>query len=154
MIRGEASNSTDLKIIANNDKELASAVDTSATSNPPQVSDPFSTNSFLPDNIISDKFLDNLIIPLKNILEPVYVSYPNELLADQIQGISIVLFIMCLSVLMLFVILMFNILILIFADKIQNYFTNKYIVWYIKINRKMIGVEVTFTSIIIIYGLY
>lgn len=69
-----------------------------------------------------------MIIPLKAILEPVTVSYSNEILADQILVISIVLFIMCICILVLFVSLIFNVLILIYADRIQNYFTNVYII--------------------------
>lgn len=87
-----------------------------------------SSKFFLPSDFISDELFGKMIIPLKAILEPVTVSYSNEILADQILVISIVLFIMCICILVLFVSLIFNVLILIYADRIQNYFTNVYII--------------------------
>lgn len=96
-----------------------------AVKNALEINNSFSSNSFLPASFNFN--IEQLFLFFKEVLEPANVSYSNELLADQIQGISIVLFIMCLSVLFLFFILLSNVLMLMFADKIQNYFTNKYI---------------------------
>lgn len=132
-----------------NDDTIKNAVKIVLESN-----DNFSSNSFLPDNFNLNNNIEQLFLFLKGVLEPANVNYSNELLAEQIQGISIVLFIMCLSVLFLFFILILNVLMLMYADKFQNYFTNKYIIWYIKMNRRIIGLEVSFLSIVIVYGLY
>ena len=101
-----------------------------------------------------DNLLYTVIGSLKYILEPVSVDYSNELLAEQIYGISIVLFVMIVCVLILFMSFVFNVLILIFSDNLKKYFTNKYILWYINFNKKIIGLEVGFLSVTIISSLF
>ena len=138
-----------------NDTELINSVDTTVNSSQSISSSAGETSkSLLPDGLIPENLLYDIINQLKGILEPVYVSYSNELLAEQILGLAIVLFIMTIFTMILFISLIFNIFILIFSDKILNYFTNKYITWYIKLNKKIIVLEVTFLSVTILYSLY
>ena len=63
----------------------------------------------------------------KHILEPVQVNYSNELLANQILDLSVLLFFLAIIITGLIIVLLFNILILINIDRILKIFTNKYI---------------------------
>ena len=54
----------------------------------------------------------------------------------------------------LFLAFIVNIIIIIYSDKLMNYFTNKYIRWYILYNKKVIGIEIAFLSISILYFMY
>ena len=94
-------------------------------------------------------FIDNI----KSVLEPITVTYSNQLLADQIYFISIVLFIMSLFVTGLILFLLLNIIVFTFSDKLLNMFTNKYIRWYINLNKKFIGIEISFMGLTILYGM-
>jgi uncharacterized membrane protein len=78
-------------------------------------------------NSISEKIINSLLDILKPILEPVSVNYSNEILANQIYGISIILFILSVLILILLIAFMINILILVYSDKLINLFKNKYI---------------------------
>ena len=100
----------------------------------------------------SEKLLNSVISVLKPILEPVSVDYSNELLAKQIYGVSVFLFI--LSVLILILLIAFIIQILIYSDKIMSFFSNKYIRWYIQFNKKILGIEVCFLGISLVYFMY
>jgi hypothetical protein len=91
---------------------------------------------------------------LKGVLEPVSVSYSNEILLEQIYGLSIVLFILSLCIIILFIAFIVNTLILVYSDRILSYFTNKYIRLYIQFNKKMIGLEICFLGGSILYFLY
>ena len=42
----------------------------------------------------------------------------------------------------------------VYSDKLLNLFTNKYIRWYILYNKKVIGIEIAFLSISILYFMY
>ena len=59
-----------------------------------------------------NKIINYIIEILKSILKPVQVTYSNELLANQINDISILLFILTLLILGLFIGFLLNILIL------------------------------------------
>jgi hypothetical protein len=76
---------------------------------------------------ITNKLLNNLIEYIKPILEPVQVSYSNEVLANQIYGISIMLFVLSVLIIILLIFFIINIIIFIYSDKIMNYFINKYV---------------------------
>ena len=148
------SNDVEVSVYTNRDPETANAVDAVVNSQGPgDVS-----NSFLPIpeglSDFSNNLLSTFIGSLKHILEPVTVDYSNELLAEQIYGISIVLFVMVVCVLILFISFVFNVVILIFSDTLKKYFTNKYILWYIDFNKRIIGLEVAFLSITIISSLF
>ena len=62
---------------------------------------------------------------IKPFLEPVQVSYSNEVLAYQIYGLSIALYIFSLSILVLLIYLILNVIIFAYSDMILNYFSNK-----------------------------
>jgi hypothetical protein len=109
-----------------------------------------SSANFLPENQI----LDSVVGYLKPILEPVSVEYSNELLAKQIYGISILLFIMSIVIIILLLAFIINITILVYSDKLMSLFTNKYIIWYITINKKLIGIEIIFLSVSLLYFLF
>ena len=83
---------------------------------------------------------------LHNFFEPVQVSFSNELLSEQIHFISIILFMLTVFILIFFISLLFNITVFIFSDKLLNYFTNKYIRWYISFNKKIIAFEIIMLS--------
>lgn len=47
-----------------------------------------------------------------------------------------------------------NIIILGYSDKLMSLFTNKYIRWYIALNKKLIGIEICFLGTSLIYFMY
>jgi hypothetical protein len=91
---------------------------------------------------------------IKDIFEPVHVSYSNEILSNQIHDISILLFILTIFIFILFLSLLLNVILFIFSDSLLNYFTNKYIKWYISFNKKIIGFELFMLSGWILYLMY
>jgi hypothetical protein len=93
-------------------------------------------------NNFSNNLLSNILDYLKHILEPVSVNYSNELLANQINDLGILLFILSLLLILLTLILLINILVLINSHRITTFFTNKYIKWYVNLNMKLIKLEV------------
>lgn len=114
-------------------------------------------NNFIPDgrntslDEFSNKIFNSIIDFLSPILTPVKVGYSNELLADQLNYISIILFLMSIFIIVLLLAFMFNILIFIYSDKISKIFTNKYIKWYINFNKKIIAIELIFLGSSILY---
>jgi len=102
----------------------------------------------------SDKFLNSFIDILKPVLSPVQVDYSNEILAQQIYGLSILLFILSVLIIFLLLAFMFNILVIIYSDKLMNLFTNKYIRWNIYFNKKIISIELLFLGGSILYFMY
>ena len=64
---------------------------------------------------------------------------------------SIFLFILSLIIFGLIVVLLLNIVLYINMDKIINYFNNKYIKWYLVLNKKMISIEICFLGFTILY---
>jgi len=103
---------------------------------------------------ISNKLLNNLMNYMKPFLEPVQVSYSNEVLANQIYGISIVLFILSVVIIVLLIFFMINTIMFVYSDRIMNYFSNKYIRWYISINKKFIGIELFLLGTSLLYFMY
>lgn len=115
-----------------------------------------STSNFLPTDLNSyvEGLLNTIIGNLKPILEPVKVTYSNELLAEQINGIAILLFIISIIIIFLFIIFSVNAIILIYRDRIVNYFKNKYIRAYLQLNTSIIVLEFVLISITIVYFLF
>ena len=115
-------------------------------------------NNFISDgNGFEDfynKIVSNIINQLKSILEPVTVPYSNELLANQINDIAIILFILTILIIGLIIVFIINTIVFVFSDKISNFFTNKYIKWYININKKFIGIELFLLGSNILYFMY
>lgn len=108
------------------------------------------SSKFMPENQI----LDTVVSYLKPILEPVSVNYSPETLANQIYGISILLFIMSILIMILLLAFIINITILVYSDKLMSLFTNKYIIWYITINKKLIGIEIMFLGASLLYFMF
>jgi len=103
---------------------------------------------------ITEGLFNSLMSNFKGILEPVFVSYSNEILLQQIYGLSVLLFILSLLIVILFIGFILNITIYAYSDRILNYFTNRYIRAYIKLNRRLIGIEIFCLSVSILYFLY
>lgn len=112
-----------------------------------QVSSCFTDNN-------EDKITNFVLEYLKPILEPVSVDYSNEVLATQIYGISILLFMLSVLIMILLLGFLLNIIILVYSDKLMSLFTNKYIRWYIALNKKLIGIEICFLGTSLIYFMY
>ena len=75
----------------------------------------------------TNNLMNTLMEYLKPFLEPVQVSYSNEVLANQIYGLSIALFVLSLMIIVLLIFFIINIIVFTYSDKIMNYFSNKYI---------------------------
>nr|YP_009653005.1 hypothetical protein [Laccaria amethystina]QCG70063.1 hypothetical protein [Laccaria amethystina] len=116
------------------------------------------SNNFIPDfnglDDLSNKLTNNLMSYFTKFLEPVQVSYSQEELANQIYGISILLFALSVTTIVLLIFLLINIIIFTYSDKLINYFTNKYIKLYISINKKFIGIEIFLLGITILSSMY
>lgn len=113
-------------------------------------------NKFKSDGLedFSSNLLNKVIDILRPILEPVQVDYSNTMLADQIYGLSIILFVLSVLIIGLLIAFMINVIILVYSDKLKEYFTNKYIRWYIAFNKKIIGIEICFLGGSILYFMY
>ena len=57
-------------------------------------------------------------------------------------------------ILILLLAFILNIVILVYSDKLMNIFSNKYIRWYIALNKKLIGIEICFLGGSLIYFMY
>jgi len=115
------------------------------------------TNNLIPSSStdgFSDGLMSWVVNHLKPILEPVSVDYSTELLANQIYGVSIILFILSIMILILLLSFIINIILFVYSDKILNYFTNKYIRWYISFNKKIIAIEIWFLGGSLLYFMY
>jgi len=91
---------------------------------------------------------------LEKFFEPVQLSFSNEVMSQQIKNLSIYLWIITFFLSIFFISLLFNIALFIFSEKLTKYFTNKYILWYLSFNNKVIGFEIVMLSGWIIYILY
>jgi len=140
------------------DKETSKIVDSIANSNGSVSNSSALNNNFISDgngmDDLSNKILSSIMDIIIPFLKPVKVSYSNELLASQLYGISILLFIMCILIIILLIAFMVNLLVYIYSDKIINYFTNKYIKWYVNFNKRIIGIELLFIGSTILYSMY
>jgi hypothetical protein len=124
----------------------------SSDSNSPDLNNFISDGNGLEE--LPNKILNYIIEMLGPILQPVQVNYSNEVLANQIYGISVLLFILSILIIILFIGFILNIFIFINSDKIKNYFTNKYIRMYVSYNKKLIALEIIFLSASILYFMY
>jgi hypothetical protein len=103
---------------------------------------------------ITNKLMNNFMEYIKPFLEPVQVSYSNDILANQIYGLSIMLFILSVLIIVLLLFFIINIVIFTYSDTIKNYFSNKFIKWYISINKKFIGVEIFLLASSLLYFMF
>lgn len=99
-------------------------------------------------------YLNDIFNQLKFILEPVAVNYSNEVLANQIYDLSIVLFILSLIIVILIFFLLLNIILYINMDRIIKIFNNKFIKWYLWINKKFLSIEIFILGITILYFMF
>nr|YP_009517255.1 hypothetical protein DXG01_000034 [Tephrocybe rancida]YP_009517280.1 hypothetical protein DXG01_000035 [Tephrocybe rancida]AYE93189.1 hypothetical protein DXG01_000034 [Tephrocybe rancida]AYE93190.1 hypothetical protein DXG01_000035 [Tephrocybe rancida] len=84
------------------------------------------------------------------------MDYPIDMLANQIYVISIILFILSITIMISFGLtaLIMNQIIYVYSDKLLNLFKNKYIRWYIIFNKKIIGLEIIFIGVSLLYFMY
>lgn len=147
------------------DKETSKIVDSianSSSSSSNSVSNVESStsisNNFISDGNGLDALYNKIVAYIMNILgpilEPVKVSYSNELLANQLYNISIMLFILSILIIIMLIGFTVNFLIYINSERVINYFTNKYIKWYVNFNKKIIGIELFFIGSTIFYSMY
>ena len=117
-----------------------------------------SSNNFIKDGDgLSDLmhvFLNRIFENIKYVLEPVQVNYSNDLLANQINDLSILLFVLAIIIFSLIIVLLFNLFMYINMDKIIQFFNNKYIKWYLTLNKKFISIEICFLGCSILYFMY
>jgi hypothetical protein len=100
-----------------------------------------------------NSYIKSIINYIISFLSPVSVDYSNALLSEQHHGIAILLFILCLCIIVLFIAFTFNVLILLFREKIMGYFTNKYILAYLNLNVRILFIEVFILSATILFFL-
>jgi len=103
---------------------------------------------------ISNKMIKYIMETIRPILEPVTSNYSNEVLANQIYDLSILLFILSILISILILGLLINILVVINSNRILNLFSNKYIKWYVNINMKLISIEVFCLGFSILYFMH
>ena len=103
---------------------------------------------------ISDSILTKIVNYLSNIFEPVQHSFTIDIMSNHIQNISILLFILTAIIFIFFSSFLFNVTLFFFSDRLMSYFTNKYILWYLKFNKNFIAFEIIILSCWIWYLLY
>ena len=91
---------------------------------------------------------------LSYIFEPVQHSFTNDIMSNHIQNIGILLVILTAIISIFFISFLFNITLFIFSGRLMSYFTNKYILWYLNFNKKIIAFEIIILSCWIGYLLY
>nr|UEV87083.1 hypothetical protein [Grifola frondosa] len=150
---GNESNDT-VELDVSNDKTLIESVQNEINNG----SGSSDVASFLPssngNNSELSSFIDELVLPIIKALKPQQINYPVELLMDQHHIISICLFIMTISALFIFIVFLYNIILFIYKDKILSFFTNKYIVIYLKLQFKILNIEIIILALLIIYYFY
>jgi len=95
---------------------------------------------------ISDSILTKIVNYLSYIFEPVQHSFTIDIMSNHIQNISILLFILTAIIFIFFISFLFNVTLFIFSDRFMSYFTNKYILLYLKFNKKFIAFEIIILS--------
>lgn len=103
---------------------------------------------------IYDSVLSKIVNYLNYMFEPVQHTFTIDVMSNHIQNLSLLLFILTAIISIFFISLLFNVTLFIFSDRLKSYFTNKYILWYIKFNKKMIAFEIIILSGWIGYLLY
>jgi hypothetical protein len=99
-------------------------------------------------------YINGIFEKFKYILEPVKVNYSDELLANQIYDLSILLFILSILITGLIIILLFNLFLFINIDRIIKIFNNKFIRWYLLFNKKIMSIEILILGSSIIYFMH
>ena len=103
-------------------------------------------------------FIQSLVCDIydisKNILKPLQVNYSNEVLANQITEISILLFILGVLTSILIAFLLVNMVLYMYMDRIIQIFNNKFIKLYLIYNKKMLAIEIFVLGATILYFMY
>lgn len=151
-------NISELNIIINNPKE-----------NLDEMEDKFSlknTTSFLPldkwavSNIQSEILsfgpmgAVKILLAVIKLFKPQQVNYYVEDLMLQHHFISIALFILALSIFFFFILILYNVLLILYKDKIMSFFKNKYILMYLNLQLKLLKLETIILIILIFYCFY
>ena len=103
---------------------------------------------------ICESILSKIVNYLNYIFEPVQHTFTIDIMSNHIQNISILLFILTAIIFIFFISLLFNMTLFLFSERLLKYFTNKYILWYLKFNQKIIAFEIIILSGWIGYLLY
>ena len=103
---------------------------------------------------ISDSILSKIVNYLNNFFEPVQHTFTIDVMSNHIQNLSLLLFILTAIILIFFISLLFNVTLFIFSNRLLSFFTNKYILLYLKFNKKFIALEIIILSCWICYLLY
>ena len=103
---------------------------------------------------LGQSYLNSIFEHLKFILEPVQVNYSNEVLANQITEISILLFILGVLTSILIAFLLVNMVLYMYMDRIIQFFNNKFIKLYLIYNKKMLAIEIFVLGATILYFMY
>jgi len=92
-------------------------------------------------------------IDLENFVDSVWSKLLNYL-NYVFEPVQHLLFILTVLILIFFISFLFNVSLFIFSDRLMRYFTNKYILWYLNFNKKIIAFEIIILSGWIGYLLY
>lgn len=103
---------------------------------------------------IFENIMDKIAEYLDYIFQPVPLDFPIQVMSNQIQNLSILLWILTICLCIFFISLLINITLYIFSDKLLKYLKNKYLLIYINFNKKVIVFEIIMLSIWIFYILY
>ena len=112
---------------------------------------PFSNSDF---KDLINKFIDLIFKETMQILEPVQVQGFFDDLIGQRMFIELILFIMCISIILLFIFFIFNLIFLLNKDKIIKKFDNKFITFYIKYQAFLSKITLFYIPILISIGLF
>ena len=114
--------------------------------------------SFLPsfDNIYEQFFSlsNDLLLSIIGALKPQQVSYSIELLMDQHHVISISLFILTIISFIFFILFLYNIILLLYKDKLLKFFKNKYILMYLNLQFKIMIIENFILNVFLLHNFY
>lgn len=102
---------------------------------------------------IINKLIDFLFKETMQLLKPVEVQGHLDDLIGQRMFIETILFIMCISIVLLFIYFILNVIFLLNKDKIVNKFNNKFITFYIQYQAFFSRISLIYTPILIIMSL-
>jgi hypothetical protein len=101
-----------------------------------------------------DFFIPKIFQIINDYFAPVSVPFSNELLSSQIYFVSIALYFLVLVLLLFILGLLVNFMLYIFSEYLLKTLKNKYILAYINLNKKIIGLEIIIISVWLFYLIY
>jgi len=116
-------------------------------------------NSFVPfsNSDFSDfinKLIDLIFKETMQLLKPVQVEGFFDDLIGQRMFVELILFILCISIVLLFIFFIFNLIFLLNKDKIIKKFDNKFLTFYIKYQAFLSKIALFYIPIFIFMGLF